>query len=260
MTRLNALALFTALSATALLAGEKLGYQDTPMLPDGKWHVHDGERPQPKVITPPTASTNEAPGKAPSDAIVLFDGTNLDKWTNQGWPIENGAMIESKGTQVSKEEFGDCHLHIEWSAPLPAKGTGQGRGNSGVFMMGKYEIQVLDCFDNKTYPDGQAASIYGQYPPLVNATKPPGEWNVYDIIWTAPRFKEDKTLDTPAYVTMFHNGVLVHNHTAVMGAGTHRQLAKYSPHGEKGPISLQDHGNPARFRNIWVRPINKYDE
>jgi hypothetical protein len=259
MARLFAMAFALALLAGSVSAGEKLGYQDTPMLPDGKWHVHDGERPQPKVITPPTASTNETPGKPPSDAVVLFDGTNLDKWKNKEWKIEDGAMIEGKGNQVSIEEFGDMHLHIEWSAPVPAKGTGQGRGNSGVFLMGLYEIQVLDCYENKTYPDGQAASIYGQYPPLVNATRPPGEWNIYDILFTAPVFKDGK-LETPGYVTMFHNGVCVHNHTAIIGAGTHKKLAVYSPHGPKGPVQLQDHGNPTRFRNIWVRPINKYDE
>lgn len=259
MIRMPVCALVLALSSLALNAGEKLGYQDTPKLPGDQWHVHDGTRPQPKVITPGTASTNEAPGKPPSDAIVLFDGTNLEKWTNQGWKVENGYMIEGKGNQTTKEEFGDIHLHIEWSAPLPAVGKGQGRGNSGVFLMGRYEIQVLDSFDNPTYPDGQAASIYGQYPPLVNATRPPGEWNVYDIFWTAPKFKDGK-LESPAYVTMMHNGVLVHNHTAVIGGGTHKNLAKYTPHGEKGPITLQDHQNPTRFRNIWVRPINKVDE
>jgi hypothetical protein len=243
-----------------------VGYKDTPMLPGGKWHVHDGDRPFPKVITPGTCSTQEAPGAAPSDAIVLFDGKDLSQWRNGNkpaqWKIEDGAIVTQagSGSLSTKEEFGDCQLHIEWSAPNPPKGSDQGRGNSGVILMSRYEIQVLDSFENVTYADGQAAAIYGQYPPLVNACRKPGEWQSYDIIFEAPRFKEDGTVEKPAYATVLHNGVLVHNHTALLGPMVYRALAHYSPHGPKGPLSLQDHGNPVRYRNIWIRPLKDYDE
>lgn len=247
------------------LQGASLGYTDTPKLPGGKWHVHDPNRPQPEIVKPGTPSTPKKPGKAPSDAVILFDGTDLSKWrTGTGeasaWKIEDGAMVVPPKDTVnggdiwSKEEFGDCQLHIEWATPNPPKGESQGRGNSGVFFFGIYELQVLDCYENKTYPDGQAASLYGQQPPLVNASKKPGAWQTYDIIFRAPRFKEGK-LESPAYITVFHNGVLVQYHVALLGASGHRSLASYKPHGPKGPIKLQDHNDPVRFRNIWVRPL-----
>ena len=244
---------------------KSLGYSDTPMLPGDKWHVHDGDRPQPRAVAPGAPSTQEQAGTAPADAIVLFDGKDLSKWKSGNadakWAVENGyfVIVPKTGELQTREEFGDCQLHIEFSAPTPPKGDGQGRGNSGVFLMGRYEFQVLDSYENPTYPDGQAASIYAQYPPLVNASRKPGEWQAYDIIFTAPRFKDGK-LETPAYITAFHNGVLVHNHVALMGGATHRQLAKYTPHGDKGPLKLQDHGDPVRFRNIWIRPLKGYDE
>jgi hypothetical protein len=243
----------------------KLGYTDTPMQPYGKWRVHDGTRPQPTIITPGTCSTQEAPGRPPSDAIVLFDGTDLSKWqSGRGQPakckIEDGAMVIGGGSPSTRDEFGDCQLHIEFATPSLPKGRDQGRGNSGVMLFGRYEIQVLDSFENITYPDGQAAAIYGQYPPLVNASRKPGEWQSYDIIFTSPKFKSDGSVETPAYVTLLHNGVLVHNHTALLGAVAFHALAKYSPHGPKGPIVLQDHGNPVRYRNIWVREIKDYDQ
>ncbi len=237
------------------------------MLPGGRWHVHDSDRPLPKVITPGTCSTQDEPGRPPSDAIVLFDGKDLLKWqTGRGqpaaWTVEGGAMVIKSGAGEirTREEFGDCQLHLEFTSPVPPKSNDQGRGNSGVMFFGRYEIQVLDCYENLTYADGHAAAIYGQYPPLVNASRPPGQWQTYDIIFTAPRFKADGTLESPAFVTMLHNGVLVHNHTAPIGAMAYRALGKYTPHGPKGPILLQDHGNPVRFRNIWVRPIKTYDE
>ncbi len=245
----------------------KVGFKDTPMLPGGRWHVHDSDRPLPKVITPGTSSTQEEPGRPPSDAIVLFDGKDLSQWQGSrggpaGWTVEAGAMVIKAGAGEirTREEFGDCQLHLEFAAPVPPKGSDQGRGNSGVMFFGRYEIQVLDCFENLTYADGHAAAIYGQYPPLVNASRPPGQWQTYDIIFTAPRFKPDGTVESPAFVTMLHNGVLVHNHTAPIGAMAYRAVGKYTPHGPKGPIVLQDHGNPVRFRNIWVRPIKAYDE
>lgn len=204
---------------------------------------------KPPIVTP--GATNADP---PSDAIVLFDGTDFSSWRGaERWQIDAGDAVVGKGQITTKEEFGDCQLHIEWSAPLPATGQGQGRGNSGVFMMGRYEIQVLDSYDNETYYDGQAAAIYKQTPPAANATRPPGQWNTYDIFWTAPRFADDGSLKSPAYVTVVHNGVLVLNHFELLGDTPFHRAPEYKAHPPKGPISLQDHGNPIRFRNIWVR-------
>jgi len=208
---------------------------------------------EPKVVTP-----GEQNHRPPSDAVVLFDGTDLSAWENgDQWKVENGDMVTGKGTVQTKQEFGDCQLHIEWSSPTPAKGKGQGRGNSGVFLMGTYEIQVLDSYDNRTYFDGQAAAIYKQTPPMANAMRPPGEWNTYDIFWTAPRFNEDGALKSPAYITAMHNGVLVLNHFELLGDTPYHRAPEYKAHPPKGPISLQDHGNPVRFRNIWVREIKQ---
>lgn len=206
---------------------------------------------------PPIVDPGETDASPPSDAIVLFNGQDLSNWKNgENWSVEDGAIVTGKGVLTSEEEFGDCQLHIEWSAPTPAKGSGQGRGNSGVFLMGKYELQVLDSFENETYYDGQAGAIYKQTPPMVNAMRPPGEWNSYDIIWTAPRFNEDGSLTSPAYITALHNGVLILNHFELLGDTPFNRPPEYRQHGEKGPLSLQDHGNPVRFRNIWVRPIS----
>lgn len=233
--------------------------------PDPNWLNHDRNRPQPPVVDPGTASTPEKPGRPPSDAIVLFDGTNLDQWaaldgTPSKWVVRDGFMecVRDAGYIRTKRNFGDCQLHLEWAAPTPARGTGQGRGNSGVFFGGtRYEIQVLDSFQNTTYADGSAASIYGQYPPLVNACRPPGEWQTYDIIYTAPRFAADGKLLSPARITLFHNGVLVQNNVELTGPSTWVERPPYSPHPEKLPIALQDHGNPVRFRNIWVRELGR---
>jgi len=269
--RKGARLLFTALAIVTVGSGiaaaqRKIGYTDTPFLPGGKWHVHDGARPQPKVIDPGTTSTQDQPGRPPSDAVVLFDGKDLSKWRDDkgnptGWKLENGALVTppSGGSIYSRQEFGDCQLHVEFSTPNPAKGEDQDRGNSGVFLLGRYEIQVLDSYDNITYPDGQAGAIYGQYPPLVNASRKPGEWQSYDIIFTGPRFNGQE-LVRPAHFTVLHNGVVVHNHTAPLGPMSFRQLPKYSPHGEKGPISFQDHNHPVRYRNVWVRELKNYDE
>ncbi len=271
MTRRHAIlqglgaAALTAVAAPGLGQDEpKVGFKDTPMLPGGKWHVHDGDRPRPAVITPGTCSTQQEPGRAPSDAVILFDGKDLSHWRGRrgrpaDWIVESGAMVIKPGAGeiTSTEEFGDCQLHLEFAAPEPARGRDQGRGNSGVMFFARYEIQVLDSFENVTYADGQTAAIYGQYPPLVNASRPPGQWQTYDIVFTAPRFKADGSLESPAFVTMLHNGVLVHNHSAVIGAMAYRAVGKYTPHGPKGPILLQDHGNPVRFRNIWVREIRE---
>jgi hypothetical protein len=234
---------------------DRLGYDDTPHLPGGKWRVHDGSRPQPRVVTPGTK-----PGQAPSDAVVLFDGVDLSKWqkgngSDAHWKVEDGYMEVLKGGAIdSRDHFGDCQLHIEWATPVEVKGKGQGRGNSGVYLMGRYEVQVLDSWNNKTYPDGQAAALYGQSPPLVNACRAPGEWQTYDIVFRSPRFAEGK-LSSPARATVLHNGVIVQDAVKLIGATTHKRAAKYRPHSPKGPIRLQDHGNPVRYRNIWVRPL-----
>lgn len=205
---------------------------------------------EPPVVTPGENNS------APSDAVVLFDGTDLSAWENaQNWKIEDGAMVCGKGDIRTKASFGDCQLHIEWSAPVPAKGSGQGRGNSGVFLMNTYEIQILDSYENTTYFDGQAGAIYKQTPPQVNAMRPPGQWNVYDIIWTAPRFGEDGKLESPAYITALHNGVLILNHFELKGDTPFNRPPQYRKHADRLPIRLQDHGNPVRFRNIWVRDI-----
>lgn len=244
---------------------DTLGYQDTPLLPGGKWHVNDGLRPQPKVIDPGTFSTQDTPGKPPSDAIILFDGTDLSKWKDGNgparWKVENGYMevARNTGSIETRDNIGDCQLHVEFSEPTPAEGHGQERGNSGVIFFGRYEVQVLDSYDNPTYPDGQAAAIYGQYPPLVNASRKPGTWQFYDILFTVPRW-EDGKLVKPGYFTVFHNGVAVHNHVELLGNTNHRAAPNYVPHPPRGPLVLQNHGNPVRFRNIWYRELKNYDE
>jgi len=230
-----------------------LGYQNTPLIPGTKWHVHDGTRPQPKIVTPKPLA---GPVPPPPGAVVLFDGKDLSKWKNKGWKLEDGAMSPTKGSQSSIDQFGDMLLHVEWASPKIPKGSGQGRGNSGVYLMGRYEIQVLDSYNNKTYPDGQAAAIYGQFPPMVNACRPPGQWQTYDITFTAPRFK-DKKLVSPAIITVVHNGIVGQDKVKALGPTAHKRIGKYVDHGPKGPINLQHHGNPVRFRNIWVKPLDK---
>jgi hypothetical protein len=247
-----------------------IGYSDTPYLPDGKWRVHDIDRPRPRVITPGTSSTAAQPGLPPSDAIVLFDGKDLSQWLGAGpggntmppaWKVENGYMEVTPGAPglISKEKLGDCQIHVEWAAPKEIQGASQGRGNSGILIMSRYEIQVLDSYNNVTYADGQAGAMYGQYPPLVNAVRPPGEWNFYDIVFEAPRFTDGK-LVKPATATVFLNGVLLHNRMEFIGQTGHKVVAKYSPHAAEEPLSLQNHSNPIRYRNIWVRKLRGYDQ
>jgi hypothetical protein len=224
-----------------------------------KWQIHDPNRPMAPVITPGPAGPPVPP---PSDAVVLFDGKNLSKWTDAKgqparWKVENGCMevVPNTGSIRTVQGFGDCQLHVEWMAPSPAKGEGQDRGNSGVFLMDLYEVQVLDCYNNKTYADGQTAAIYGQYPPLVNACRPPGEWQTYDIVFHRPRFDKDGTLLAPARMTVLHNGVLVHECAQLTGPTAHKAQPPYKVHPDRLPISLQDHGHPVRFRNIWLRNL-----
>lgn len=227
-------------------------------LPSG-WKAHDLKRPAAKVVTPA-----ETVGQPPSDAIVLFDGTDMAAWRASGggdakWKIVDGAMesVPRSGFVVSQEEFGDCQIHLEFASPIKVKGNGQGRGNSGVFLMGQFEVQVLDSYENPTYTDGSAGSIYGQYPPLVNASRKPGQWQSYDIIFRRPRFDEQGKLAQPARITVLHNGVLIQDNSEPFGPTNWIQHKDYEKmKGKtKGPLSLQDHGNPVRYRNIWVRPL-----
>ena len=226
-----------------------------------KWAVHDEGRPKPPVVQPGTPSTPAEAGKAPSDALVLFDGTDLSHWQAEGggaptWAVAGGYMEAAGGKGVvTKDGFGDCQLHIEFATPEKVEGDGQGRGNSGVFLMSHYEVQVLDSYQNETYADGQAAAVYGQHPPLVNASLPPGQWQAYDIVFRRPHFSPDGSVAKPATVTVLHNGVLVQDHVEIKGKSAHKTDAKYVKHDDKLPISLQFHGNPTRFRNIWVRQL-----
>jgi len=243
-----------------------IGYTDSEFIPgQTKWRVHDASRPAPRIISAGTPSTADRPGKAPSDAIVLFDGTSLSQWIGGGdkpaaWKVANGYVeINGTGSIRTKESFGSCQLHVEWATPAEVKGDSQGRGNSGVMIMGFYEVQVLDSYNNCTYSDGQAASIYGQYPPQVNASRKPGQWQTFDIVFEAPKFDGEKLI-RPAYVTVFHNGVLMHHHAKILGRGAHFFPPKYSPHPDKLPLVLQDHGNPGHYRNIWIRPLPADDE
>jgi len=245
-----------------------LGFKDTPMLPGLPYHVHDSDRPHPKVVAPSTQ-----PGGAPADAIVLFDGKDLSHWqsgassiTKKGggapeWKLENGYVecVPGTGDLITKDKFGDVQLHIEWSEPEDISGRSQARGNSGVILMSRYEIQVLDSYNSPTYADGQAGAIYGQWPPLANPTRKPGEWNVYDIVFTAPKFEGDQ-VKQPAYFTVFLNGVLLHNHQPSMGPMVYRQVAHYVPHPPEEPLTLQNHNSKVRFRNIWARRLTGYDQ
>lgn len=211
---------------------------------------------------PPVVKPGESTNTPPSDAIVLFDGTNLTSWESEregaaDWTVEKGVLTVKPGTGGIKtnQAFGDVQIHLEWRSPSKVESEGQGRGNSGVYIMNKYELQILDSYNNKTYTNGQAASIYKQSPPLVNATKPPGEWNTYDIIFMAPRFNEDGMLTSPARITAFHNGVLVQNNFVLRGPTEYIGIPNYTAHAEKLPLHLQDHGNLVSFRNIWVREL-----
>lgn len=245
------------------------GFTDTPLVPGTPYHVHDPSRPRPAVITPAAQI-----GQPPSDAIVLFDGRDLSKWSAvtfgtasytqsdapAPWKVEDGyfEVVPGTGGIATRETFGDVQVHLEWAAPASRRGNSQNRGNSGLFLMGLYEVQILDNHDNPTYADGTAGAIYGQWPPLVNPLRPAGEWQSYDVVFEAPRF-QGSTLVKPAFVTVFINGVVVHNRKPSMGPMVYRDVAKYQPHPAEGPIGLQDHDHPVRYRNFWVRRLGGYD-
>ena len=270
---LIAAALVTVLGGLVLMADQSQtkvpprterddGFTDTPMLPGLPWHVHDPKRPHPPVVTP-----GNGPGMPPSDAKVLFNGKDLSQWAHRvdgklvdpTWAVRDGYFETGKGSLHTRESFGDVQLHLEWAAPSVVEGNSQGRGNSGIYLMGQYEIQVLDSYNNRTYADGQAAAMYGQWPPLANAARPPGEWQTYDIIFEAPRF-EDGKLVKPAFQTVLWNGVVVHNRKEAIGSTVYRNVAKYTPHAPELPLMIQDHANPVRFRNIWIRKLGTYDQ
>jgi hypothetical protein len=242
------LALSLVLSAAPALAQAPL-----------RWKAHDMARPRPVVVNPPPQAL---PAPAPPDAVVLFDGKSLAEWRSADggpakWVVKDGIMeVGPKAGDIrTVKGFGDCQLHVEWMAPSPAKGADQDRGNSGVFLMGLYEVQVLDCFGNTTYADGMTAAIYGQYPPLVNACRPPGEWQAYDIVFRRPRFRPDGGLVSPARITVIHNGVLVQDDVEPWGPTSWLQALPYTAHADKLPLGFQDHGNPVRYRNVWLREL-----
>ena len=229
----------------------------------GRWKAHDTTRPKPAVVTP---GRPQLPTAGPSDAIVLFDGQDLSGWQSPGgqppkWVVRDGYMesLPDSGYLHTSRSFGDVQLHVEWSAPTPPEGTSQDRGNSGVFLMGLFEVQVLDNHQNDTYADGYAGAVYGQYPPLVNATLPPGQWQAYDIVFRRPRFKPDGSLERPARLTVLLNGVLVQDNVEAWGPTSWLQHQPYAAQPDKLPLSLQDHGNPVRYRNIWLRELPEWE-
>ncbi len=254
--RLGLTGLIVATGLAAGLAAEQLH----PGVSPARWRQHDVRRPKPPVVEPAESAVAARP---PKDAILLFSGANLDEWKSShggpaGWKVAGGILETVPGTgQIeTKRAFGDIQLHIEWAAPNPPHGSGQSRGNSGIFLMGQFEIQVLDSYKADTYSDGQAGAIYGQFPPLFNASRPPGEWQSYDIAFRRPRFDASGKLLEPARVTLFHNGILVQNNEEPIGPTSWLKAFPYSSEqGERGPIALQDHDHPVHFRNIWVREL-----
>jgi len=253
-----------AVSAALAQAGEKdgkpypIGYTDTPPIFAGsKWKVHDLDRPRPDAVKP-----GEKPGAAPADATVLFDGGSTASFISKTgepcpWKTEGGELVVQGGDIKSKESFASCQLHLEWKSDPKTFGNSQKKGNAGIFLMDRYEIQILDCYNNPTYADGMAGAVYGQTPPLANAVRPAGEWQTYDILFTAPRLDAGKVVE-PAYVTVIVNGIVVQNHTRILGPTLHRKATSYEGEfPEKAPLGLQDHKNsiPDRFRNIWIRPL-----
>lgn len=231
------------------------GYKDTPVQPWSGYHVHDPDRPAPPRVMPGEPGTAHGPGTAPSDAVVLFGGKDMTAWQPSAWKVEEGELVATEGRLATKEEFGDCQLHLEYLIPVEPAERLTNRGNNGVFLLGMIEVQMFDSHTTKIYPDGQAAAVYSQTPPLVNACREPGRWQSYDIVFFAPRY-EGKKMVEPARLTMFHNGVLVHHNQEIYGDTPHAGLAKYPDEPvTTGPIAFGAHGCPLRFRNIWVRPL-----
>ncbi len=249
-------ALSILLAAGATMSADAAGAQ-----PSKDWPIHSVDRLKPRVVDP---GPYTAPLPAPSDAIVLFDGRSLEGWRSESaannpapWRVVGGAMqvVPGSGGVATAGSYGDIQLHIEWMAPDPPARSGQDRGNSGVFLMGRYEVQVLDSYRNDTYADGQSGAIYGQYPPLVNANRPPGQWQTYDIVFRRPRFDAQGRLERPARMTVIHNGVLIQDAVELTGPTGHYERPPYEAHPDELPITLQDHGHPVRFRNMWLRRL-----
>jgi hypothetical protein len=231
------------------------GNKDTPIQPWSGYHVHDPDRPAPKKVDP-GAPASDRPNQPPSDAIVLFDGKDLSAWQATQWKVEEGCLVATQGPMATKQEFGSCQLHVEWLVPLEQPESVWNHGNNGVFLGGSIEVQIFDSYRTKIYPDGQAAAIYAQTPPLVNACRKPGQWEVYDIVYRAPKFGKDRKLESPARITMFHNGVLVHWDQEVYGGSPHAGVASYDSVKARAPIAFGAHGCPVRFRNLWIRPLD----
>lgn len=228
------------------------GYRDTPKLPWCPWRVHDPDRPNPKKVDPGPPSS---PAPAPADAIVLFDGHDGSKWEPLGdWKVADGCLISGNSHLATREKFGSMQLHLEWMGPPDFKGPWYNQGNNGVMLMGLFEIQIFDSFNEKIYPDGACGAIYGQTPPYVNVTRPPGQWQSYDIVFIAPKFQGER-LAAPARVTVFQNGVVVLFNEEIHGETGHRILPEYKQKQSEGPLALGGHGCPVRFRNIWVRKL-----
>jgi len=251
------LTVVAASNATAEEAGwfkyEFPGYADTPLLPGSEFRVHQQDRPQPPRVIP--SETDASVGCVPpSDAIALFNGASFEQFEEPSWKVVDGILIAGDGNLYTKENFGDCQLHIEWCTPNPPEGEPVNMGNSGIFFMGLYEVQIYDSYSSKIYADGSAAAIYGQTPPLVNACRKPGAWQCFDIMFTAPVFDKEKLVE-PGWITVLHNGVLVHNHTQILGPTTHRAFEPYTPHAAALPMMIQGHGSPVAFRNIWIRRL-----
>jgi hypothetical protein len=266
MTHKIILSIFAVSASASILAAEQkgLGYDDTPLVPGTKWHIHDGARPQPRIVKPGEHFSQKA--DPPSDATVLFNGKDFSQWVGEGgkevkWKLQDDYMETTHTGRIhTKDEFGDFQMHLEFATPSKVEGSGQGRGNNGVNIFGRYEIQVLDSYNNPTYPDGQAGAIYGQTPPLANASKGPGEWQTYDIIFESPRWDDSGKQIKSGYVTLIHNGVVLHNRRELLGGTNHRQIVPFKQHPPHGFIELYEHGNPVRFRDIWIRPLGEYDK
>ncbi len=242
---------------TSLIRSRRLQFRGTKQK-SGEW-LPAIQWPRPKAVDPGPAA--ERPAPIPADAVVLFDGKDMSAWENGGsWPVADGVVTVGKGDIATKQPFGDCQVHVEFRMPSPATGQGQGRSNSGIFLMGKYEIQVLDSFEDGTdgpltYPDGQCGALYKQRPPAVNACRKPGEWQTYDILLTRPRFANDGSLDKPGRVSVLHNGIAIHSDAVILGNTFWHEPPSYTKHADALPLSIQDHGNPVQFRSIWVRPF-----
>lgn len=232
------------------------GYKDTPIQPWSGYHVHDPDRPAPPKVTPGDPCNPDGPGAAPSDAVVLFGGKDLSEWQPSDWKVEDGCLVAADGGLTTKKDFGDCQLHVEWMVPTEPTKNMMNHGNNGVMLLGLIEVQIFDSYDEKLYPDGQAASIYAQTPPLVNACRRPGQWQTYDIIFIAPRFDKSHKLLAPARLTVLHNGLLVQYNQEVYGNTHHLELGSYDAVPAKGPLVLAGHHCPVHFRNIWIRPLD----